>query len=244
MFNIFGTRLKKPPKLKTKLGLLEKILLAFRGCKDGRGKDSIIKKDETEGIYVSAFIYRDIDRFFLVRDGRLVNQAISLELNGREAKHPFIVWMSTLDKAMGKAEEGANQRLVALEAEKERLEKTLTGNPPNDYKQNALSRISTASAEITRITSELNKNMMAYRKAQLRIIDEIEPFFESHLNYFRLRIVFYYEHVRKQYRELPIIPPTHDINKLLRVVSAEGSLLGRYEEIRNKIKAEIGDVVD
>jgi hypothetical protein len=239
---IFGNRLKKPPKLKTKLGWFEEYLLSFRGSKDGNAKGNAIKKDENEGVYVSAFIYREIDKFFLLRDGRLINQIISLELNGKKAKQPFIIWMSTLDKAIGKAEESANQRLVVLEAEKKRLEETLVGNPPSDYRQNALARIATASAEILRITSELTAKLTAYRKAQLGLIDEIEPFFESHLNYYRQRIVFYYENVRKRYGELPIIPPTHDINKLLRAVSAEGTLLGRYEEIRNEIKTELGDM--
>ena len=240
MLSIFGGKMKAPPKLKTKLGFIERLILCYRGCKDGKGKSNTIKKDDAEGIYMSAFIYRDVDKFFLLRDGRLVNQVIELELNGKKAKYPFFIWMTTLDKAMGKAEEDANKQLVELKAEKKRLEESLQGNPPSDYVQNALPQIASCNAKILRITGELAANMTAYKKAQLQLIDEIEPFFDSHLNYVKLRIIYYYEKVRTRYGELPIVPPTHDTLKLLRAVSSDGTLLGHYEEMRKKIMCDLG----
>jgi len=242
---------KRPPRIKSRLSLFNKRSLSRRvkrDLKEAKKKGGTgIAYMLTEGIFITAFVIEEINKFFAVRDARLINRVVRAEYSkGKKKRGTVEGLINALDMYIRNERTAADGKINELRQQINHSATVLTSigasasGAKKDLKTGTESKKATAEAAICRIKDDRDQKIKAALMNQKAIIDQkIEPYFGQYYNYIILRIDYYLKKAGLNPPPTNQPLPTKYGEELLRAVRADQCLLGRYEKKRREIEAQM-----
>jgi len=162
------------------------------------------------------------------------------KMSCRYAKDTVSRWLSRIGNAIVSIESAMNDSVDRLKRKDyDQLMRMYNNSDVTpDRKAEIGDRMKMVELDVRENVYKKYDELLNYLALQKKLILDIKPFFLKHLDYYRARIDKYWEQARIHAENLPFIPPTKDLESLLRVLNE--SVLGSHLD---KLLKEVNDKI-